>query len=151
MDNKIEPRLIDGGIAIDDRGTLIFNNSFNFKGIKRFYMVENFSTDTIRAFHGHLKEEKYALVISGSAIIATVEMDDPVKPNKDNTVHRFILSDKKPALLHIPAGFANGFRFLTPQGKILFFSTTTTEESKNDDYRFPADYWGMKIWQVINR
>jgi len=50
--------LIPGGIAVDDRGTLTFANDFNFYGVKRFYQVQNFSTSTIRAFHGHLNEAK---------------------------------------------------------------------------------------------
>jgi dTDP-4-dehydrorhamnose 3,5-epimerase-like enzyme len=149
--NKLEPHIIDGGIAVDDRGSLMFANTFDFKGVKRFYAVENFSTDTIRAFHGHLKEAKYAFVVSGTAIVAAVEMNDTQTPNKQNKINRFVLSDKKPSILYIPAGFANGFRFLTPNGKIFFFSTSSTEESKGDDYRFPADYWGKEVWEIINR
>ncbi|MDB5194416.1 MAG: putative sugar epimerase [Parcubacteria group bacterium] len=145
------PTIIDGGIAVDDRGSLMFANPFDFKGVKRFYAVENFSTETIRAFHGHLKESKYAFVASGTAIVAAVAMDDTKEPNKGNAVQRFVLSSKKPCILYIPAGFANGFRFLTPHGKIFFFSTSTTEESKGDDYRFPADYWGSEVWEVIDR
>ncbi len=149
--NPQEPFIIDGGVAVDDRGSLFFANTFDFKGVKRFYAVENFSTETIRAFHGHLKEAKYAFVIAGTAIVAAVKMDDTQNPNKGNKVNRFVLSDKKPSILYIPAGFANGFRFLSNTGKIIFFSTSTTEESKGDDYRFPADYWGKEIWEVVNR
>jgi len=114
-------------------------------------MVENFSQDVVRAFHGHLKEEKYVLVVSGSAIIAVVEMDDTAKPKKSNEVHRFILSSKKPSILHISAGYANGLRVLEENTKIIFFSTSSLEESKGDDYRFPYDYWGKEIWNVENR
>lgn len=149
--NTKEPYIIEGGVAVDDRGSLMFANTFDFKGVKRFYAVENFSTETIRAFHGHLKEAKYAFVASGTAVVAAVEMDHTETPNKQNKVNRYILSDKKPSVLYIPAGFANGFRFLTPHGKIFFFSTSTTEESKGDDYRFPADYWGKDIWEIVNR
>lgn len=151
MEKNTEPHLIDGGLAVDDRGTLSFANSFSFSDVKRFYMVENFSTDTIRAFHGHLKEAKYAFVVSGTAIVAAVKMINATKPSKKEKIHRYVLSANKPALLHIPKGYANGFRFLTEGGKIIFFSTSTTEESKGDDYRFPADYWGSEIWNVVNR
>jgi dTDP-4-dehydrorhamnose 3,5-epimerase len=146
-----KPFLIDGGLAIDDRGLLVFANNFDFKNIKRFYMAENFSTDTIRAFHGHLKEEKYVLVVSGSAIVVAVEMNNVKRPSKNKEVYRFILSFKKPSVLYIPAGYVNGFKALEKNTKIIFFSTSTLEESKNDDFRFPADYWGTKIWQVENR
>lgn len=146
-----KPYLIEGGFAIDDRGQLSFVNDFDFSNVKRFYMVENFSQDVIRAFHGHLKEEKYVLVVSGSAIIAAVEMDDTIKPKKSNEVSRFILSSKKPCVLYVPAGYVNGLKALEENTKIIFFSTSSLEESKGDDYRFPYDYWGKEIWQVENR
>ncbi|MDD5638848.1 MAG: dTDP-4-dehydrorhamnose 3,5-epimerase family protein [Candidatus Pacebacteria bacterium] len=146
-----KPNIIEGGLAIDDRGQLTFVNDFNFSDIKRFYVVENFSQDVIRAFHGHLKEGKYAFVVSGSAIVAAVEMDNTIKPNKSNEVYRFILSSRKPNILYIPAGYANGFRAIEKNTKIIFFSTSSLEESKGDDYRFPYDYWGKEIWQVENR
>ncbi len=148
---KNEPVLIEGGCAVDDRGVLSFANGFDFNSVKRFYMVENFSTSTIRAFHGHKKEAKYVFVASGTAIVNLVHMDDELKPSKKNKVFRYVLSGNKPHVLFVPAGYANGFRFLTDGGKVLFFSTSNTEESKGDDYRFPADYWGNEIWEVINR
>ncbi len=146
-----KPEIINGGLAVDDRGQLTFANDFSFAGIKRFYMVENFSIDTIRAWHGHLKEEKYVFVSSGSAIISAVEMDDTKNPNKNNEVHRFVLSAKKPFILRIPAGYANGFRSLEEGTKIIFFSSSSLEDSKGDDYRFPADYWGKEVWEIENR
>ena len=63
MANSPEPPiLIKGGLAVDDRGQLTFANVFSFAGIQRFYMVENFSTEVIRAFHGHLRENKFVFV-----------------------------------------------------------------------------------------
>ena len=146
-----EPKIIDGEFAVDDRGQLTFCNSFDFKGVKRFYMVENFSTSVVRAFHGHLKEAKFVFAVSGSAIAAAVKLDDPAKPSKQSKVHRYVLSSKKPALLRIPAGFANGFRFLEKNTKLMIFSTASLEESKGDDVRFPHDYWGEEVWSVKNR
>ncbi len=144
-------RLIQGGIAVDDRGCLNFANDFNFYGVKRFYQVQNFSTSTIRAFHGHLKEAKYVYVAKGSAIVAAVELDDVKSPSKNKKVNRFILSDKKPQVLFIPPKYANGFRPLEEDTRILFFSTSSLEESKGDDYRFPVDYWGKEVWEIENR
>jgi len=144
-------RLIPGGVAVDDRGCLTFANDFNFYGVKRFYQVQNFSTSTIRAFHGHLKEAKYVYVAKGSAIVAAVELDDVKSPSKNKKVNRFILSDKKPQVLFIPPKYANGFRPLEEDTRILFFSTSSLEESKGDDYRFPVDYWGKEVWEIENR
>jgi len=151
MDMSHEPQLIDGGVAVDDRGQITFANGFDFVGIKRFYLLENFSLDTIRAWHGHLKEGKYVLVVNGSAIVAAVPMDNPVQPSRTAEIKRFVLSARQPKILFIPPGFANGFRSLEPTTKIMFLSTSTLEESKGDDYRFPADYWGNQVWTVENR
>jgi dTDP-4-dehydrorhamnose 3,5-epimerase-like enzyme len=149
MDNSPrEPTLIAGGFVVDDRGQIIFANDFSFGNIQRFYMVENFSTEVIRAFHGHLIEEKFVFVVSGAAIIAAVRFDNPLSPNRDARPHRLVMSDRLPQFLHIPAGYANGFRPLESGTKILFFSTATLEESAKDDYRFPYDLWGKHLWEV---
>ena len=143
-----EPTLIAGGFAVDDRGQVSFVNGFAFDPIRRFYLVENFSTEVVRAFHGHLKEEKFVLVVSGSAVVAAVRFDDPLNPNRDAKPQRFVLSDRQPKILFIPAGYANGFRTLEPRTRIMFFSTATLEESAKDDYRFPYDHWGKDVWKV---
>lgn len=149
MANSLNPpTIIQGGVAVDDRGQIVFVNGFEFAKIRRFYMVENFSTEVIRAFHGHLKEEKFVFVVSGAAIIAAVQFDDPSNPNRTSKPHRFVLSDRQPQILHVPAGYANGFRPLEPGTKIIFFSTAALEDSRGDDYRFPYDHWGSGIWRV---
>jgi len=143
-----EPTLIAGGFAVDDRGQVSFVNGFAFDPVQRFYIVENFSTQVVRGFHGHLNEEKFVIVVSGAAIIAAVRFGDPLNPNRDAKPHRFVLSDRQPQILHVPAGYANGFRPLEPRTKIMFFSTATLEESAKDDYRFPYDHWGKDVWEV---
>ena len=144
-------KIFEGGLAVDDRGSLTFANNFNFENVKRFYMVENFTTNVIRAFHGHLKEGKYVFVPQGSIILAAVWLDNTTTPSKDGKVNRFILSSKRPNIVFIPPGFANGFKALEENTKVMFFSTSTLEESKGDDYRFPVDYWGSEVWQIENR
>ncbi|MFX1498784.1 MAG: NAD-dependent epimerase/dehydratase family protein [Promethearchaeota archaeon] len=148
---KRELRLIEGGIAVDDRGSLNFANDFNFYGVKRFYQVQNFNSSTIRAFHGHMNEAKYVYVPKGSAIVAAVKLDDNKSPSKHQEVNRYILSDRRPQILFIPPKYANGFKPLEEDTRIIFFSTSTLEESKGDDFRFPADYWGAQVWEVENR
>ncbi|MFW9873603.1 MAG: NAD-dependent epimerase/dehydratase family protein [Candidatus Thorarchaeota archaeon] len=148
---KRDIQLITGGVAVDDRGTLNFANEFNFYGVKRFYQVQNFNISTIRAFHGHMNEAKYVYVSKGSAIVAVVKLDNIKSPSKDQKVYRYILSDRNPQVLFIPPSHANGFKPLEEDTRIIFFSTSSLEESKGDDYRFPADYWGNEIWEVENR
>lgn len=142
------PHLIFGDLAVDDRGAVRFVNDFSFRDVKRFYCVENFSSDTIRAFHGHRREAKYLTVVRGSAIVAAVPFDDTQTPRKDAPIERFVVSAAKPAIVFIPPGYANGFKVLEDGTVLLVFSTATLEESKGDDHRFPWDYWGVAVWEV---
>lgn len=140
-----------GDMAIDDRGYLRFVNDFNFDKVKRFYQVENHNTQLIRAWHGHKKEAKYVYVARGSIILGAVKLTDFIKPKKKVPVERIILSANKPGVVYIPPGFANGFRALEKGTIVIFYSTSTLEESKGDDYRFAYNYWGEEVWQVENR
>lgn len=143
------PRLIEGGLAVDDRGQVAFVNDFNFGDVKRFYMVTNHSSGFVRAWHAHRFEAKYVLVVQGAAIVGAVAIDDWDNPSKDSQVHRYVLSAKKPSVLYIPAGYANGFMSLTEDAQLIFFSIRTMEESMNDDIRYDARYWD--IWGVVER
>lgn len=146
-----EPAVISGESFIDERGQLCAFPAFDFLNVKRCYIVENFSRSLIRGFHGHKTEEKYALVCCGSALFKVVKMDSFPNPSKKNTLYGFTLSYRKPEILHIPAGFAHGFKALEQGTKIIFFSTATLSLSKKDDYRIPYDYYGKDIWAVKNR
>lgn len=142
-------KIIKGDISIDDRGSVSFINEFNFDNIKRAYIVENYNQGFIRAWHGHKNEEKYVQVISGSALIAGVKIDNWDKPSLDLEVHKFVLSEFKPSILYIPRGYANGFKTLSVGSKLIFYSTSTLEDSINDDFRFKFDLWNP--WDVEYR
>jgi len=144
-----EPTLFTGNLAIDDRGELGFVNAFDFAGVKRFYTVSNHRQGFIRAWHGHKHEAKYVTVVRGAALVAAVRVTDWEAPARDVPVSRYVLSARQPAVLSIPPGYCNGFMSLTPDAKLLFFSTATLEESRNDDYRFHSRYWDA--WQVEER
>ena len=142
-----KPIIYEGGISIDDRGKLSFiNQPISFK---RLYFISNHKSHFIRSWHAHKLEEKYVTVIQGSAIISAVKIDNWDNPNKDLIPERFILSAEKPQLLWIPKGYANGFMTLSINTIILFLSTSTLEESKNDDFRYPFNYWNC--WEILQR
>lgn len=144
-----QPTLIPGGLGADDRGEVRFVNDFHFTGVKRFYAVKNHKAGFVRAWHAHQRESKYVLALEGAALVGAVQIDNWEKPSKDSKVHRFVLSVNNPAVLFIPAGYANGFMSLTPDSHLLFFSTSSLAESQGDDIRYDARYWD--IWQVIER
>jgi dTDP-4-dehydrorhamnose 3,5-epimerase-like enzyme len=143
------PRLIDGGLAIDERGEIAFVNGFRFEGVKRFYVVKNHRPGCVRAWQAHRHEAKYVIAIGGEALVAAVAVDDWSVPSKSAAIHRYELSAKKPALLFIPPGYANGSMSLNAEAQIIFFSTSTLEESKADDVRYDARHWD--IWTLDGR
>lgn len=144
-----EPRLIVGGQATDDRGTLKFINDFDLAGVRRFYVVTNHRAGFIRAWHGHQREGKYVTVLQGAAIVAAVRVDDWKRPDASAPVKRFVLSEGAPSALFIPPGYANGAMTLTDDTILQYFSTSTLEESKGDDIRFDAHFWDP--WTVEER
>lgn len=144
-----EPRLIQGGLAVDDRGEVAFVNEFGFDNVKRFYIVSNHRNGFVRAWHGHRKESKYVLAVSGTVLVCCVEIDDWDSPSSNLPVHRFVLSVRSPSVLYVPPGFASGFKTLTEDAKVMFFSTSSLDESLQDDYRFPVYTWNP--WSVEER
>jgi len=143
------PRVFEGGLAVDDRGDIVFVNDFQFEGVRRFYVVSNHRAGLVRAWHAHRREGKYVTVVHGAAIVAAVAINNWEKPAKNAEIHRYVLSAQKPAVLYIPPGYANGFMSLTADARLVFFSTATLEESRNDDVRYDARYWDA--WQVTER
>jgi len=143
------PGVIRGGLSTDDRGEVAFVNDFHFDLVKRFYLVSNYKQGFVRAWHAHRREGKYVTVVQGSALVGVVRIDDWVHPSKDVEALTFTLSAHAPVILYIPPGYANGFMSLTENCKILFFSTATLDESKNDDIRYDSRYWD--IWHVAER
>lgn len=146
MRNKVE--FIPGGIHVDDRGQIIFCNGFDMKTVRRFYMVSNHEPKFIRAWHGHKKETKFVFVARGTALVSAVKIDNWEKPDKDAVVHQHVLSEKRPGILVMPAGHANGVMTLAAKTQVIFFSDRTLEESKGDDYRYDSHYWNP--WKTVS-
>ena len=148
-DVQPELKTLAGGLAVDDRGQVSFVNDFDFSDVKRFYMVSNHKAGFFRAWHAHKHEAKYVLVVKGAAVVGAVAIDNWETPSKDAEVKRFVLSEKKPTVLYIPAGHANGFMSLTKDAQLMFFSTSSLEESLGDDIRYDSRYWD--IWTAEER
>ena len=144
-----KPFIINGDLSADDRGELMFVNQFNMELVKRFYVVSNHKQGFIRAWHAHKFESKYVFIVNGTALISTVQIDDWNNPSSDLAIDKFVLTAKKPSILYIPNGYANGFKTLSTDTKIIFFSTSTLGDSIDDDYRFDAYKWNP--WEIVER
>ena len=74
----------------------------------------------------------------GSALVGIVNLET-------EEINKFTLSSQSPSILYVPPNHANGFKTLEDDTILMFFSTSTMEETKGDDYRFDWDKWD--IWQ----
>lgn len=144
-----EPVLYEGALAVDDRGTVSFVNDFDLEPVRRFYVVRNHRPGFVRAWHAHRKERKFVTVLQGSALVCCVRIDDWDRPSPDLPVSRYVLSALAPSVLAVPDGYANGFMTLDEDTGVLFFSSSTLQESTGDDIRFPARYWDP--WGIEER
>jgi dTDP-4-dehydrorhamnose 3,5-epimerase-like enzyme len=145
----VAPRLTKGGTAADDRGRVYFANDFDLSACRRIYLVENFASGTVRAWHAHRHERKWVMPISGAALVACVEIDDWDNPSPDLDVHRYTLDATAPSVLEVPPGYANGAMSLLPDTKLAYFSDASLEQSLEDDVRYPARHWDP--WRVLER
>lgn len=148
MKKIIDKNLYLGEMKADTRGSVTFFNNLKLAGVKRFYQVSNSAKEPIRAFHGHMIEEKYVYVVSGKVLLCTVKLNSAVNPSKKNKVKKYLLSSENPQIIHVPAAHANGFKSLEKNSKVIFFSTLKLSDSVKDDYRYPFDYWGKEVWNI---
>ncbi|MFH0821182.1 MAG: dTDP-4-dehydrorhamnose 3,5-epimerase family protein [Pseudomonadota bacterium] len=146
---KEDPIVLQGGIAVDDRGEVGFVNDFRFEDVKRFYTVSNHGRGFVRAWHGHRHESKYVMSVRGAFLVCCVKIDNWETPSPDLAINRFVLTDKRPSVVYVPAGYVNGFMSLTDEARLMFFSTALLQDSIDDDIRFPARFWNP--WIVEER
>ena len=94
-----------------------------------------------RGWVGHQREHKWFSVIRGEVLAAVVRPDEWSSPRRDLAVARFTLSAANPQVLHVPPGHATGSVQLTPEAILMIFSSGKIEDAREDDFRFPVDYW----------
>ena len=136
----LDPTVIPGGTAADERGVLTFANEFSMGPVRRFYTVRNHLNHYVRAWHGHMIEEKWFTVVQGAAAVGTFLRDRPQDATKT------VLTEKG-GVLYVPAGFYNGTKSLTDDTIIMVFSSLSLQESLQDDYRLPVDHIAG-FWEI---
>lgn len=142
---KIIPYTKELSVFSDDRGVFVpFVQVEKDVVIKRVYYVYNYGKGIIRGFHFHKKEWKYFTTVNGTAKFVVLNPDNPEE------IYTFVSSTRKPNLIVIPPGFANGWISLEEQTILLCASNATIEESIADDKRFDPYAWG-DVWGVKGR
>jgi hypothetical protein len=133
------PSIIYGGNHTDDRGKIIYNNSFDSSAIKRIYVIEN-TNNFIRRWQGHKIEQRWFSAVKGSFTIQLIQVDDWRHPNKALEKLTFELSDKTLDILHLPAGYISSIESTSQGARLLVMSNYSLNEIK-DEYKFSIDYF----------
>lgn len=139
--SKLLPKIISGGMHKDERGQLEFFNEFDMLPIKRVYFTTHFDTEVIRAWQGHTIESRWFRCVQGSFMVKLVEIDDWKNPSNNLKVYKYELSADKQEILYIPNGFANGFKALVVNAKLMIMSNYRFNEIENDQIRFDQNKW----------
>src|SRR5690606_4638809 len=113
---------IQGGIAEDHRGSIRFVNEFDMTNVKRFYIIENKDTETIRGWRAHRIEQRWFYVLDGAFSLKTVKIDDWMEASRDLPVEETILRSADQRVIHMPVGFATSFQALEPGSRLLVFA-----------------------------
>ncbi len=140
------PEFIPGGSHTDERGTISFVNEFKFDAVKRFYHIKHPYITVVRAWQAHKLEQKWFYVVAGSFKLVVVRPDDWENPSTGLEASAFLLNSLN-GVLHVPGGYANGFKALSPNSAMIVFSDFTIEQSASDNYRFDQKLWFN--WDII--
>ena len=139
-----KPKLIEFSEFTDYRGSLFHNNDLDLSEVKRTYVVVNPKIYTVRAWHGHQIEEKWVVVEKGIFDIFLISFDNAKQKNNTKSVIKYTLKPNS-NILYIPKGFYNGSINTEENSSVRYFSSTSIEISKQDDYRMlPKE---IDIWQ----
>ena len=133
------PTIIPGGSHTDQRGTISFVNDFKFNGVNRFYTIHHPDTSVVRAWQGHTYETKYYYPVVGAWLIAWVKMEFD-KPEEEWETDYIKLNANDNKIVHLPPGYANGFKALENDSIIIGFSAPGVVEEK-EILRWDADKW----------
>jgi dTDP-4-dehydrorhamnose 3,5-epimerase-like enzyme len=134
------PRVTEGGNHTDLRGTLLYNNDFDLSLIKRMYMIENLSTDFVRAWQGHQIEQRWFSVIKGSFRIQLIAIDHWDEPSTNLERFTFVVDSGKLDVLHVPSGYVSSIQSLEQGSKLLVLSDYLLGVIQ-DEYRYEVDYF----------
>lgn len=135
------PELISGSDFVDQRGRIRFFNELNLQEVVRFYEIEPKGIDEVRGWQGHRAENKWFYCLKGTF---TINLTQPVNwdhPERTPPRFRFELKAEKPGVLWVPEGTFSGIKANEPSSRLMVFSNMALQESKNDDFRIPVDYW----------
>ncbi|WP_233487185.1 WxcM-like domain-containing protein [Tenacibaculum sp. E3R01] len=136
----MEPEIIKGNCFIDERGKLLYNNSFDADKVRRLYSIENKDVNFHRGWQGHKIQQRWFQVLTGSFEIRLIKLDNWYKPSKNLEQITFRIDYSKMDVLHVPKGFANCIKAIEDNSKLLVMSDYLFGVV-DDEYKFDSDYF----------
>ncbi|WP_312185362.1 WxcM-like domain-containing protein [Sphingobacterium sp.] len=138
-------RFIEGGIAKDTRGEIRFVNDFDLTEVKRFYIIKNSDTHTIRGWRAHRNGQRWFYVLSGAFSLDVVKIGDWENIDREVSIQNYSLYQADQQMLHLPIGYATAIRAIEADSELLVYADQSLSESLQDDYTFGLDYFVNKI------
>lgn len=132
---------IQGGVAEDLRGQIRFVNDFDMSLVKRFYIIKNIDTETVRGWRAHRIEQRWFYVISGSFEIALVRIDNWDEPDAGLPIEHIELDQYMMKVLYVPAGYGTAIKALIPNSEIMVFADYPISHAAKDDYTWSLEYF----------
>lgn len=136
-----EVKIIQGGIAKDERGQIRFVNEFDMSLVKRFYIIKNTDTELVRGWRAHRIEQRWFYILSGKFGVDLVKIDNWETPNPMLPIQRVILESAEMKVLHVPAGYGTAFRALEANSELLVYADYPLAHAISDDYTWKPDYF----------
>jgi dTDP-4-dehydrorhamnose 3,5-epimerase-like enzyme len=137
------PGIIEGGLYVDNRGSLAFFNEFTFSGVERFYIIRPEEPNAVRGWIGHQREQKWFTAAEGTIAVAVVRPNDWQSPDRNVPVSKFVLSADKPRILSVPPGHATAIIGISAKSALMVFSSGAMDQASSDTYRFPPNFWAI--------
>lgn len=154
-------RLIELVRHIDDRGYLyeVIHSTDDF--LPKFgqnYVVCSPIRGAIRAFHRHDVLWDYFCVVRGTAKFVLADAADELakaaaekgEPCVPHVLDTFVLSERKPSLLVVPAGIWHGWMALEDETMVVASGSEVYNHASPDEVRVPPEVFG-DVWTVRGR
>lgn len=136
---------------VDDRGYLIEiirSNDPHFTKFGQVYLVGNFVSGTVRAFHKHEILWDWFFISHGAAKFILI--DDRAKSKTFKNIETFIVSSRNPSLITVPPGVYHGWMSLEDDTQMMSVTSEIYNREKPDEVRIPPDAFG-DLWTVKGR
>jgi dTDP-4-dehydrorhamnose 3,5-epimerase len=120
-------------------------------GVDRFMLsqasVSYAAPGRINAFHIHplVPQDELWTVVQGQLLVWLV--DCRADSQTSGVRQRIVLSGEVPAILHIPAGVAHGYRSGASGALLLYGMNQQFDPDRPNEGRLPWDFFGADLWE----